>query len=98
MQLTATLRNLADLPPARRQLLCSGAVSELCAALEQRVDDKDVCVYIVRIFRYVQGTVLFLHVVKSVLLLRVTSKGAGSSTRMRRFTLLVFFLKALCSF
>ncbi|KFQ04777.1 Armadillo repeat-containing protein 2, partial [Haliaeetus albicilla] len=50
VQLTATLRNLADLPSARRQLLCSGAVSELCAALEQRVDDKDVCIYIVRIF------------------------------------------------
>ncbi|XP_029889499.1 armadillo repeat-containing protein 2 isoform X1 [Aquila chrysaetos chrysaetos] len=50
VQLTATLRNLADLPPARHQLLCSGAVSELCAALERRVDDKDVCIYIVRIF------------------------------------------------
>ncbi|KFV10559.1 Armadillo repeat-containing protein 2, partial [Tauraco erythrolophus] len=50
VQLTATLRNLADLPPARRQLVCNGAVSELSVALEQRVDDKDVCTYIVRIF------------------------------------------------
>ncbi|NXV93553.1 ARMC2 protein, partial [Calonectris borealis] len=50
VQLTATLRNLADLPPARRQLICSGAVSELAVALEQRVNDKDVCTYIVRIF------------------------------------------------
>ncbi|NWI51488.1 ARMC2 protein, partial [Calyptomena viridis] len=49
VQLTATLRNLADLAPARCQLVCSGAVSELCVALEQRVDDKDVCTYIVRI-------------------------------------------------
>ncbi|KFQ81249.1 Armadillo repeat-containing protein 2, partial [Phaethon lepturus] len=50
VQLTATLRNLADLAPARRQLACRGAVSELCVALEQRVSDKDVCTYIVRIF------------------------------------------------
>ncbi|NWX13407.1 ARMC2 protein, partial [Aegotheles bennettii] len=50
VQLTATLRNLADLPPARCQLICSGAVSELSVALEQRLSDKDVCTYIVRIF------------------------------------------------
>ncbi|XP_075270373.1 armadillo repeat-containing protein 2 isoform X2 [Opisthocomus hoazin] len=50
VQLTATLRNLADLPPARCQLLHCGAVSELCVALEQRVSDMDVCTYIVRIF------------------------------------------------
>ncbi|XP_040407543.1 armadillo repeat-containing protein 2 isoform X7 [Cygnus olor] len=50
VQLTATLRNLADLPQARCQLICSGAVSELCVALEQRMNDKDVCTYIVRIF------------------------------------------------
>ncbi|NXC69524.1 ARMC2 protein, partial [Anhinga anhinga] len=49
VQLTATLRNLADVPPARRQLICSGAVSELFVALEQRMSDKDVCTYIVRI-------------------------------------------------
>ncbi|NXV14569.1 ARMC2 protein, partial [Cepphus grylle] len=50
VQLTATLRNLADSPPARSQLVCNGAVSELCVALEQRTNDKDVCTYIVRIF------------------------------------------------
>ncbi|XP_009948209.1 PREDICTED: armadillo repeat-containing protein 2, partial [Leptosomus discolor] len=50
VQLTATLRNLADLPPARCQLVCTGAASELCVALEQRMNDKDVCTYIVRIF------------------------------------------------
>ncbi|NWS43890.1 ARMC2 protein, partial [Probosciger aterrimus] len=50
VQLTATLRNLANLAPARRQLIRSGAVSELCVALEQRMRDKDVCTYIVRIF------------------------------------------------
>ncbi|NXA07745.1 ARMC2 protein, partial [Sapayoa aenigma] len=49
VQLTATLRNLADWAPARCQLLGSGAVSELCVALEQRVNDKDVCTYVVRI-------------------------------------------------
>ncbi|XP_010202091.2 armadillo repeat-containing protein 2 [Colius striatus] len=50
VQLTATLRNLSELPPARHQLICSGAVSELCVALEQRVDDRDVGTCIVRIF------------------------------------------------
>ncbi|XP_053918274.1 armadillo repeat-containing protein 2 isoform X3 [Cuculus canorus] len=50
VQLTATLRNLADLPLARSQLICSGAVSELSVALQQRMSDKDVCTYIVRIF------------------------------------------------
>ncbi|NXE22456.1 ARMC2 protein, partial [Ardeotis kori] len=50
VQLTATLRNLADLPPARCQLMCSGAVSELSVVLEQRMNDKDICTYIVRIF------------------------------------------------
>ncbi|KFW68748.1 Armadillo repeat-containing protein 2, partial [Pygoscelis adeliae] len=50
VQLTATLRNLADLPPARSQLICNGAASELCVALEQRMNAKDVCTYIVRIF------------------------------------------------
>ncbi|XP_069707785.1 armadillo repeat-containing protein 2 isoform X2 [Phaenicophaeus curvirostris] len=50
VQLTATLRNLADLPLARSQLICSGAVSELSVALEQRMNDKDVCTCIVRIF------------------------------------------------
>ncbi|KAM6084076.1 armadillo repeat-containing protein 2 isoform 2-T2 [Theristicus caerulescens] len=50
VQLTATLRNLADLPLARRQLICDGAISELSVALEQRMNDKDVCTYIVRIF------------------------------------------------
>ncbi|NXA38482.1 ARMC2 protein, partial [Eudromia elegans] len=49
VQLTATLRNLADLPQARCQLICNGAVPELCVALEQRVNDVDVCTYIVRI-------------------------------------------------
>ncbi|XP_009675235.2 armadillo repeat-containing protein 2 isoform X1 [Struthio camelus] len=50
VQLTATLRNLADLPQARCQLICNSAVSELCVALEQRMNDTDVCTYIVRIF------------------------------------------------
>ncbi|XP_025899761.1 armadillo repeat-containing protein 2 isoform X4 [Nothoprocta perdicaria] len=49
VQLTATLRNLADVPRARCQLVCEGAVAELCVALEQRASDADVCTYIVRI-------------------------------------------------
>ncbi|NXE51095.1 ARMC2 protein, partial [Casuarius casuarius] len=50
VQLTATLRNLADLPQARCQLICNGAVPELCVALEQHMNDTDVCTCIVRIF------------------------------------------------
>uniref|UniRef100_A0A452IND8 Uncharacterized protein n=1 Tax=Gopherus agassizii TaxID=38772 RepID=A0A452IND8_9SAUR len=50
VQLTATLRNLVDLPLSRCQLLCSGAVSELWVVLEQRMNDKDICANIVRIF------------------------------------------------
>ncbi|XP_010188238.1 PREDICTED: armadillo repeat-containing protein 2, partial [Mesitornis unicolor] len=50
VQLTATLRNLAKFPPARCQLLGSGAASELCVALEQHMNDRDVCIYIIRIF------------------------------------------------
>ncbi|XP_010137760.1 PREDICTED: armadillo repeat-containing protein 2-like, partial [Buceros rhinoceros silvestris] len=50
VQLTATLRNLADLPVARGQLVGHGAACELCVALEQRLNDKDVCTYIVRMF------------------------------------------------
>ncbi|XP_039387066.1 armadillo repeat-containing protein 2 isoform X4 [Mauremys reevesii] len=50
VQLTATLRNLVDLPLSRCQLLCSGAVSELWVVLEQRMNDKDICTNIVRIF------------------------------------------------
>ncbi|EMP38034.1 Armadillo repeat-containing protein 2 [Chelonia mydas] len=51
VQVTATLRNLVDLPLSRCQLLCSGAVSELWVVLEQRMNDKDICTNIVRIFR-----------------------------------------------
>ncbi|NWI16700.1 ARMC2 protein, partial [Crypturellus soui] len=49
VQLTATFRNLADLPQARCQLVSNGAIPELCVALEQRVNDVDVCTYIARI-------------------------------------------------
>ncbi|XP_067402670.1 armadillo repeat-containing protein 2 isoform X3 [Emydura macquarii macquarii] len=50
VQLTATLRNLVDLPLSRCQLLCSSAVSELWVVLEQRMNDKDICTNIARIF------------------------------------------------
>ncbi|NWU60933.1 ARMC2 protein, partial [Pterocles burchelli] len=51
VQLTATLRNLADLlPPARHQLVCNGAAPELCVTLKQHMNNKDVCTYIVRMF------------------------------------------------
>ncbi|NXS95268.1 ARMC2 protein, partial [Jacana jacana] len=50
VQVTATLRKAAALAAARCQLARSAAVPELCVALEQRRNDKDVCTYIVRIF------------------------------------------------
>nr|XP_033792028.1 armadillo repeat-containing protein 2 isoform X2 [Geotrypetes seraphini] len=50
VQLTATLRNLADLAQSRPKFLHSGAFSELCVALEQQMSDKDVCTNIARIF------------------------------------------------
>lgn len=53
VQLTATLRVLADCALARRRLSDSGAIAELCVALEQRSSDKDVCICIVRVLRYV---------------------------------------------
>uniref|UniRef100_A0A8C3QRA1 Armadillo repeat containing 2 n=1 Tax=Cyanoderma ruficeps TaxID=181631 RepID=A0A8C3QRA1_9PASS len=49
VQLTATLRILADCALARRRLSDSAAIPELCVALEQRSSDKDVCICIVRV-------------------------------------------------
>ncbi|XP_066035544.1 armadillo repeat-containing protein 2 isoform X2 [Chamaea fasciata] len=49
VQLTATLRILADCALARRRLSDSAAIPELCVALEQRSSDKDVCIWIVRV-------------------------------------------------
>ncbi|CAM5100479.1 unnamed protein product [Eretmochelys imbricata] len=50
VQVTATLRNLVDLPLSRCQLLSSGAVSELWVVLQQCINDRDICTNIVRIF------------------------------------------------
>ncbi|XP_066469356.1 armadillo repeat-containing protein 2 [Tiliqua scincoides] len=50
VQLTATLRNLVDLPQSRCKLLDSGAIPELCLMLEKHMSDKDVCTNVARIF------------------------------------------------
>ncbi|XP_062980883.1 armadillo repeat-containing protein 2 [Elgaria multicarinata webbii] len=50
VQLTATLRNLVDLPQSRCKLLDYGAIPELCLMLEKRMSDKDVCTNVARIF------------------------------------------------
>ncbi|KAG8444685.1 hypothetical protein GDO86_009741 [Hymenochirus boettgeri] len=50
VQVTATLRNLADLSMSRSKFLESNALSELCAMLEQHVWDKDICTNVSRIF------------------------------------------------
>eukprot|EP00062_Callorhinchus_milii_P008396 gi/632951049/ref/XP_007891081.1/ PREDICTED: armadillo repeat-containing protein 2 [Callorhinchus milii] len=50
VQVTATLRNLADLPQSRSRFLSTGALLELCVVLEQHINDKDVCTNVARIF------------------------------------------------
>ncbi|XP_078502984.1 armadillo repeat-containing protein 2 isoform X2 [Lissotriton helveticus] len=50
VQLTATLRNFADLPQSRHKFLVSNVLSELCIVLEQHMSDSDVCTNIARIF------------------------------------------------
>nr|XP_021504735.1 armadillo repeat-containing protein 2 [Meriones unguiculatus] len=50
VQTTATLRNLVDSPLTRSKLLDLGAIPQLCTAMEQYRDDKDVCTNIARIF------------------------------------------------
>ncbi|KAJ7341820.1 hypothetical protein JRQ81_007092 [Phrynocephalus forsythii] len=50
VQLTATLRNLVDLPQSRCKLLEYGAIQELCLVLEKRMSDKDICINVARIF------------------------------------------------
>ncbi|XP_004753520.1 armadillo repeat-containing protein 2 [Mustela putorius furo] len=50
VQMTATLRNLVDSPPARSKLLSIGALPQLCSVMGQYMADKDVCTNIARIF------------------------------------------------
>ncbi|XP_061479538.1 armadillo repeat-containing protein 2 isoform X2 [Rhineura floridana] len=48
--LTATLRNLVDLPQSRCKLMDSEAIPDLCLMLEKRMNDKDICTNVARIF------------------------------------------------
>ncbi|XP_060093904.1 armadillo repeat-containing protein 2 [Heteronotia binoei] len=50
VQLTATLRNLVDLPQSRRKLLSYGAIPELCLMMEKHMNDKDIGTNVARIF------------------------------------------------
>ncbi|XP_020657010.3 armadillo repeat-containing protein 2 isoform X2 [Pogona vitticeps] len=50
VQLTATLRNLVDLSQSRCKLLEYGAILDLCLMLEKRMNDKDICTNVARIF------------------------------------------------
>ncbi|XP_066557449.1 armadillo repeat-containing protein 2 [Amia ocellicauda] len=50
VQLTAALRNLADLPQSRPGFLSPRVFPELCVVLEQHSNDKDICTNIARIF------------------------------------------------
>ncbi|XP_069830910.1 armadillo repeat-containing protein 2 [Dendropsophus ebraccatus] len=49
VQLTATLRNLADLSQSRPKFLATNALMELCVLLEHYIQDKDICINISRI-------------------------------------------------
>lgn len=91
VQVTATLRILADCPLALHRLSSSGAVPELCVALEQRGSDKDVCIWIVRVLRYVWTQLCMLF------LLKWPQRRQDRALRLGdlRWTL---FKKALCSF
>lgn len=83
VQLTATLRILANCALARRQLSPSAAIPQLCVALEQRSGDKDVCIWIVSVLRYVRTQ--FCVPTRPPL-----SKEAGPSAEIGRFTLNCF--------
>ncbi|XP_027712272.1 armadillo repeat-containing protein 2 isoform X2 [Vombatus ursinus] len=49
VQMTATMRNLVDVPLARCKLLNNNALPDLCGVMEQYANDKDVCTNIARI-------------------------------------------------
>ncbi|XP_051880748.1 armadillo repeat-containing protein 2 [Pristis pectinata] len=55
VQVTATLRNLADLPQSRSRFLRTGALLELCVIMEQHINDKDICLNVARIFSKLSG-------------------------------------------
>ncbi|KAM9316634.1 armadillo repeat-containing protein 2 [Gastrophryne carolinensis] len=50
VQLTATLRNLADLSQSRPKFLACGALLDLCILLDIYIKDKDICTNISRIY------------------------------------------------
>ncbi|XP_028902982.1 armadillo repeat-containing protein 2 isoform X1 [Ornithorhynchus anatinus] len=50
VQITATIRNLVDLPLVRYKFLSNNALPELCLVMEQHTGDKDICTNIARIF------------------------------------------------
>ncbi|XP_056674623.1 armadillo repeat-containing protein 2 isoform X3 [Monodelphis domestica] len=49
VQMTATMRNLVDLPMARCKLLNNNALPVFCGVMEQYENDKDVCTNVARI-------------------------------------------------
>ncbi|XP_030626701.1 armadillo repeat-containing protein 2 [Chanos chanos] len=50
VQLTATLRNMADLSDSRPAFLSNRAFLSLCAVLDHHRDDPDICINVARIF------------------------------------------------
>uniref|UniRef100_A0A8C7M1B3 Armadillo repeat containing 2 n=1 Tax=Oncorhynchus mykiss TaxID=8022 RepID=A0A8C7M1B3_ONCMY len=50
VQLTATLRNLADLPESRPLFVSHGTLAELCLVLRHHHGDQDICTNIARVF------------------------------------------------
>ncbi|XP_062857223.1 armadillo repeat-containing protein 2 [Trichomycterus rosablanca] len=50
VQLTASLRNLADLPESRSSFLSNNVFSTLCEVMDGHQDDQDICLNVARIF------------------------------------------------
>lgn len=50
-QVTAALRNMADLSESRPSFLSGDAFSRLCAVMDHHQDDHDICLNVARTFR-----------------------------------------------
>lgn len=51
-QVTAALRNMADLSESRPSFLSSDVFSKLCTVMDHHQEDQDICLNIARIFRW----------------------------------------------
>lgn len=59
LQLTATLRNVADHPDSRPLFVSFSILSALCTVLRLHCKDQDICTNISRIYRYYSRTLVY---------------------------------------